>query len=225
MDRLIVMDNVLGIVDNCKKFIEFLTVCGKYTYHCIYVFHIIMPENQIWKKILSQTHIFNIFPSIVTCSTVAKILQSNCRQTTKKYVPAGTMWLNRVSTDPGNTNERHCLRIDCSGVNENGPGRYRTEADDPEKQVCYFNKPRNDELYNIFISNSTKTEIFSNSIYFKIDRVQGENETFDAGKTLKQDGAHDRFSKFDTDSEQPEFNGRDRKPGNEENFWAVYWKE
>ena len=28
MDRLVVMDNVSGIADNCKKFAEFLTVCG-----------------------------------------------------------------------------------------------------------------------------------------------------------------------------------------------------
>ena len=52
MDRLIVTDQVSGIADNCKKFAEFLTVCRKYRYHCIYVFHIIMPENQIWQKIL-----------------------------------------------------------------------------------------------------------------------------------------------------------------------------
>ena len=76
MDRLIVMDDVLGIADNCKKFAEFLTVCRKYRYHCIYVFHIIMPENQIWKKILSHTNIFNFFPSSVPCNTAAKVLQS-----------------------------------------------------------------------------------------------------------------------------------------------------
>ena len=84
MDRLIVTDHVSGIADNCKKFAEFLTVCRKYRYHCIYVFHIIMPENQIWKKILSQTNIFNIFSSSVPYNTVAKILQSNSRQTAKK---------------------------------------------------------------------------------------------------------------------------------------------
>ena len=33
MDPLIVMDDVLGIADNCKKFEEFLTVCRKYRYH------------------------------------------------------------------------------------------------------------------------------------------------------------------------------------------------
>ena len=54
-----------------------------------------MPENQIWKKILLQTNIFNIFPSSVLYNAVPKILQSNCRQTTKKYVRARSMWLNR----------------------------------------------------------------------------------------------------------------------------------
>ena len=52
MDHLIVMDNVLGIADNCKKFAEFLTVCRKYRYRGIYVFHISAPESQICKKIL-----------------------------------------------------------------------------------------------------------------------------------------------------------------------------
>ena len=84
---------LLAIVKNLQ---EFLTVYRKYRYHFIYVFHIIMPENQIWKKILSQTNIFNVFPLSVSYNTIAKILQSNCRQTTKKYVPAHSMCLNRI---------------------------------------------------------------------------------------------------------------------------------
>ena len=78
MDRL-VMDDVSGIADNCKKFAEFLTVCRKYRYHCIYVFHIIAPDSQVWKKKLSQTNIFDYFPSSVPYNTVAKTLQRNCR--------------------------------------------------------------------------------------------------------------------------------------------------
>ena len=127
-------------------------------------------------------------------NTVAKILQSNCRQTTKNYVLARSLWLNRVFSDLSDTDERHCLTINCSGVNKNSPGRYRTQAGDPLKQVCYFNKPRDDELYNVFISNRIKTENFSNGIYFKINRIQGKDKTFDAEETLKQDGAHDQFS-------------------------------
>ena len=132
MDCLIVMGDVSSMADNCKNFAEFSTVCRKYRYHSIYVFHISASENQIWKKILSQTNTFNIFPSRVPYNTVAKILQSSCIQTTKKYTPARSIWLNRISTDIANTDERHCLTTDCSGVNKNGPDRYRTQADDPE---------------------------------------------------------------------------------------------
>ena len=47
MDHLIVMDDVTVIADNCKKFAEFLTVCRKYRYHCICVFHIIREFQRI----------------------------------------------------------------------------------------------------------------------------------------------------------------------------------
>ena len=80
--------HVSGIADNCKKFAEFLTICRKYRYHCIYIFHIIAPESQILKKILSQTNIFNIFPLSVWYNTIAKILLSNCTQTATNNVPA-----------------------------------------------------------------------------------------------------------------------------------------
>ena len=113
MDRLIVMEDVSGIADTSKKFAEFLTVCRKYRYHCAYVFHIITPETQIWKKILSQINTFNIFPSSVQYNTVVKIFQSNCRQATKKYFLALLMWLNRVFTELANNTDKHyCLTID-----------------------------------------------------------------------------------------------------------------
>ena len=73
-------------------------------------------------------------------SAVAKIIQRNSRPTTKKYVPAHSAWLNRVFTDLAKIDEKRCLTIDCSNVNKNGSGRYRTKAHDPEKQVCNFNK-------------------------------------------------------------------------------------
>ena len=69
MDGLIVMDNVSGLADSCKEFADFLTITWKYQYHCIYAFHIIIPDKEIWKKILSQTNIFNIFPSSVPFHT------------------------------------------------------------------------------------------------------------------------------------------------------------
>ena len=111
-----------------------------------------------------------------------------------------------------NADERHCLTFDCSGVNKNDPGRYRNQTDDPEKQVCYFNKPRDDELYNVFISSRIKTKNFRNGIYFKVDRVQGKDKTFDAEKTLKRDDIRDQFSKSVKNSEPTaEFQGRGKK--------------
>ena len=77
-DRLIVMDDVSGVAEISKKFANFLTVSRKFGYHCVYVFHVIAPATQIRQKIISQTNIFNIFPSSVPQNTVAKILQSHC---------------------------------------------------------------------------------------------------------------------------------------------------
>ena len=61
MDRLIVLDDVSGVADLSKQFANFLTVSRKYGYNCVYVFHVVIPSNQIWQKIISQTNIFNIF--------------------------------------------------------------------------------------------------------------------------------------------------------------------
>ena len=99
VDHLIVMDNTLGIADSCKEFANFLTVSRKYIYHCVYVFHMIIPEKEIWKKIISQMNTFNIFSFSVPFNTASKIFQSNCVPTTTKYVLVRSMWLTRVFLD------------------------------------------------------------------------------------------------------------------------------
>ena len=154
------MDDVSGVVDISKKFANFLTVSRKFGYNCVYVFHVIVPACQICQKIISQTNIFNIFPASVPHNTVAKIIQSNCILQSKKYVPARSLWLNRVFTDLANSNEKHCLTIDCGYINKNGLGRYRSSAGNPEKQVWYFNKPNDDVFCNTFISERIKGDKF-----------------------------------------------------------------
>ena len=79
------------------------------------------------------------------------------------------------------------MAIDCSYKNKNGPARYRSAADNSDQQVCYFNKPNDDEYSNVFISKRIKAENFNEGIYFKIERVRGktEKENFDAKKTLE----------------------------------------
>ena len=151
MDLFIVIDDVSDDADISKNFATFLTVSRKFGYHCDYVFHVIS-TSQIWQKIILQTNIFNIFPSSVPKSSVVKILQSNYIIQSKKFVPIRSFWLNRVFTDLANSGEKYCLTIDCSNKNKNGPGRYRTLADNPDQQVCYFNKPHDDVFHNVFIS-------------------------------------------------------------------------
>ena len=72
--------------------------------------------------LIFKTNIFNIFPASVPHNTVAKIIQSNCISQSKEYVPPHSLWVNRVSTDLGNSHEKHCLTIDCGYINKNGPG-------------------------------------------------------------------------------------------------------
>ena len=50
------------------------------------------------------------------------------------------MWLHRVFTNLANFNKRHCLTICYSGVNKNGPGRYRTQADNPDNKFAILIK-------------------------------------------------------------------------------------
>ena len=64
-DRHIVMDNVFGLAD-------FLTVARKFSYHYVYIFHIIHPEKTIWRSIISQTNIFYIFPASVPFNSIKK---------------------------------------------------------------------------------------------------------------------------------------------------------
>ena len=118
LDRIIVMGDVSGVADVSKKFANFLTVSRKFGYHCIYVFHLIVPSNRIWQKVISQTNIFNIFPASVPYNTVAKIIQSICILQSKKCVPARSLWLSRVFTDLANSQEKLCLTIDCGYKNK-----------------------------------------------------------------------------------------------------------
>ena len=176
MDCLIVMDDISSSADSYKELADFLITTRKYWYHYVYVFHIIIPNKEIWKKIFSQVNIFNIFPSSVLFHTVSKVFQRNCVLTTTKCVPVCSMSINRLFIDLTNWDERNCLTIDCNGINKNGLGRYRIKADNPKKQVCFFNETRNDQVYLAFISKRIKSGNFEKGIYFKIDRVKSKME-------------------------------------------------
>ena len=59
-----VVMHISGLADRSNTFASFLTETRKLCYHWVCIFHIILLEKEIWKKI-SQTNVFNIFPSSV----------------------------------------------------------------------------------------------------------------------------------------------------------------
>ena len=73
MDKIIVMNDVLGLADKSENFANFLTVSRKFGFTCVYLFHTIYPTRNNWQMILSQTKTFNIFPGSIQTSSVIKI--------------------------------------------------------------------------------------------------------------------------------------------------------
>ena len=173
-DRLIVFDDISGLADNSSKFVNFLTVARKYKYNCVYIFHTIYPEKASWKTILSQTNIFNIFPASVSLNSVKRILDGSCVRKTTRNIPRSLWWINRLFIELANRDQKVCLTLDCSNTNRDGPSRFRTEADNPEKQVCYFNTPNDEQVYNEFIAKRLKSTELLNDIYFEITDVKSK---------------------------------------------------
>ena len=173
-DRLIVMDDVSVLADTSQKFASFLTVARKFRYHCVYIFHTIHPEKGIWKTILSQTNILNIFPASVPLSTVKKILKANCIRRTSKYIPVNSLWITKLFVQLANNEDETCLTLDCTSFNPNGPGRFRTGAEDPNSQTCFFNKADEDHMFNVFVSKRIRRDESPDKILFETESVNSQ---------------------------------------------------
>ena len=185
--RLIVMDDVSGLADLSTKFGNFLTVARKSGYHCLYIFHAIHPEKAIWRTILSQINLLNIFPPSVPLCTVKKVLEANCIRNSNKYIPVNSLWITKLFIRVANEDsEKTCLTIDCSGFNPNGPGRFRTDASNPVTQTCFFNKTDQDSLFNIFISKRIQNKS-ADKILFEIEGLKTsiDNATYNPSLELE----------------------------------------
>ena len=161
----------------------------KYSYNCVYIFHTIYPEKANWRTILSQTNIYNIFPATVSLNNVRKILEGACIRKTSKYIPQASLWISRLFIELANRNDKVCLTLDCSNTNKDGPGRFRTEADNPDNQLCYFNSVNDEQVYNEFVSKRIKSSDSENDFHFEIVEVKSKtnkNISFDATNELRQ---------------------------------------
>ena len=170
MDCLIVIDDVSGVADNCKKLAAFLTVCRKYKYHRIYFFHIIAPETQIWKK----NYLKQIFLIFSLWAYLTILYQKYHKVTVDKHekifwhVLCGYIGSLRTLLIQTNESLSPIPALSSWVLYLSGPGRYRTQDDNRDKQVCYFNEARDDEFYNVFISERINSESFDKGIYFQI---------------------------------------------------------
>ena len=146
-------------------------------------FYIIYPEKSIWTTVLSQTKILNIFTASVSLAKVRRSLECVCIRKTRKYIPQSALWISRLFIKLASRNGRVCLTLEYSGINKDGPGRFRIKADEPDCQTCYFNVVNDEQSYNEFVRqciNSSKTDdrIQFNIIHLK-SKMNSE-ETFDA---------------------------------------------
>ena len=131
---------------------------------------------------------FNIFPASVPFSTIKKVLEANCIRKTTKYIPVNSLWITKLFIQFANKeSDKTCLTIDCTGLNSNGSGRFRTDAANPDSQTCFFNKADDDTLFNVFVSKIIKKEADSNKILFEIEglKTEADNEIYSASLELE----------------------------------------
>ena len=82
------------------------------------------------------------------------------------------MWLNKLYFQISNTKEKKYPTIDTREVNELGPGKFRTSADDGEEQTCYFNRNKIDTHFTSFIAKRIRNLL--STITFSIVKVNSD---------------------------------------------------
>ena len=141
------------------------------------------------ENVLSQINIFNIFPATVSINSVKKILENACIQKTSKYIPQTFLWISRLFVELANRNDKVCLTLDCTNTNKDEPVRFRTESDNPDYQLCYFNSPNDEQVYNEFVSDRIKNDSSENNFHFKIVELKSKTNkdiSFNASEELRQ---------------------------------------
>ena len=129
LDKLIVMDDVSGHADKSDVFSNFLTVSRKYGMSCVYIFHTVYPNRQNWNMIMPQIYIFNFFPGSVPNGPILRAVSLFANKFKNSYVPTRNMWFSRLYFNISNSKQKQCLTIDTRDINDLGPGKFRTSAD------------------------------------------------------------------------------------------------
>ena len=162
-DSFIVLDDVSGLADKANEFCSFLILSRKYRYSCIYIFHIVFPQLRNWQMIISQTKIFNIFPSAVQLGNLSKLLTNNCDRETLKYIPKRELWIDRLYFEIADREDYSCLTIDCG---KSSPSKYSNSNN--VRQTCFFSQNKKDKVFDRFTSHILEPDN-GDSLIFKIE--------------------------------------------------------
>ena len=79
---------------------------------------------------MSKTHIFNFFPGSIHSSRILKTLALFASRQKNTYITNQQIWLNRLYFQIFNSKEKKCLTINTREINELGPRKFRTDAQD-----------------------------------------------------------------------------------------------
>ena len=169
-DSLIVLDDVSGLADKSPSFVTFMTVCRKFGYSLLYVFHETVQSSPRWKDILSQTQIFCVFPS--TLDLVINYLMKFVTRSGsgRGYVSRQQMWITNLVRVLAKKSGYSCFCVD-KRPHVFGAARYRSQVENPMVQYCYLNSSTSEKLFDSFTSRRREQE---DKIEFIIKKQVGE---------------------------------------------------
>ena len=189
-DSLIVLDDVSGLADKSPSFVTFMTVCRKFGYSLLYVFHETVQSSPRWKDILSQTHIFCVFPSaldLVINYLMKFITRSGSGQ---GYVSRQQMWITNLVRALAKKSGYSCFCVDRR-PHVFGAARYRSQVENPTVQYCYLNSSTLDKLFDTFTSRRLDQEDKIEFIIEKQVRETASGQLYEL-QTNKDGGADDK---------------------------------
>ena len=144
---------------------------------------------------MSQIYIFNFFPGSVHSGRILKMLSLFASRQKHTYLPNNQVWLNKLYFQISNSNEKKCLTIDTRDVNDLGPGKFRTSAENNLEQNFYFNRNNADARFKSYVAKRVSPDklVFSISDT-NFDQNFGYKNLEINSKNLLSNGLNNRAS-------------------------------
>lgn len=118
---------------------------------------------------MAETHLFNFFPGSIHSGKILKTFSLFATRYKNTYVPTHNVWLSKLYFDISTAKQKQCLTVDTCTINDLGPGKFRTQADNNIKQICYYSRNKSDTHSNSFLA--TRKQTLQNDIKFSINKI------------------------------------------------------